>query len=401
MANMIKAIEHMTGLSVDDDAKLLRYAQEAVREMAGRLDEPVLWPFVKELADTGSGVDIQNARVLNAAKNGCKAREVSFSHIGEIKYSEDRPVFYRKGTLGFVLPDGGTVFVAEWPTVTFNGDSGLPEMYEEAIIRYVAKAMLEDEARRLRETLPDAITAVLPDLPVPPVFNYSPVTPQIADLVSVGSVKVPAYIAKFSTITGLSSWGTDVSVDYTAWEAHRDDENDEMMRAIAERLGITIAEFRASREFKQAFDALVQQGEVATIQRQLREASDRAQVDVGRFQGELQKAIEDARLTYQRSVEFRQRTTQAELANEAQELERQVQQYGQHLARYRAILERWGADVSRQVQEAQIKLQSTGSRIELIRREAARVFSMFQQALSNLRNTHTAKDDLPIRLPAI
>ena len=328
MATYQVKVEDLIG-SVGDTAAISDFCTDTARELVNIAPKDILHVMAEEIDDSGSGATLSNAKFLYAKKDGYEAPKVEpdktarYTDSNSIYYATTKsPICYILKNKAFVKPSGGQVFAVKFPTIAYGDSFGSYASSGTVVAQELEPIILLGAAvkGRLRQ-LADKRTS----LPTGLVFPSTPSVPSLSSN-QIGTLPTaPAYTAP--TIAGATeeltatitsgTIGTDADfLDFSDWfevlgHMIEDEEDTELASAQLQKISTYLNTYSQAMQNKMNIfnDANVE------------------------YQAEVQKAVENARLSSQDDAQLLQKY-QAELQNYSNELNAQVQSYTNDLQRF-------------------------------------------------------------------
>ncbi len=327
MATFQARIEDYIG-SFSDTSALDAWLTHAARLIVHLMPDNKAEKFTKTLTDGGSGISIEDYRPLWAHKSGYKAIKFSasvkarLSLAGSIyKATATSPAWYIELLKAYVIPSGGSIVVVPLPIVvsTMSSITLFPNEYGHGIVLYAAIQGLLQQLNDLTQSTISGITfsaGSAPSTPSAPSFTY---TSGLGDVIDTTSITFTDTLAYIQPVFGGSFTGIDSALSNA---------DVELARGHASQL----------------------QTHLENYTRNLENNWNVFQKDKGEYDGTLQKAIEDARLTQQRLIEKARLTSNVSLANEAKKLEKQIGEYASILQKFQGDVASYTAQVQEEIQ---------------------------------------------------
>jgi len=333
MATFEAQIVGLTSLTIDDSsaptrAELNQFLTDGAKEIINHLPKHLLPLCSAEQSFTsGSANALNTGKVLSVfrsdgdIKQPC--RQIDSSYKGRVLDSDDMdyatitdPVYYIENNAVDVFPEGGSVTYSEvqYPTVSYTASdiSLFPDEAEYLVVLYGAIKALQNKMGSKFSELPTDIT--LSALPVPPVVPTLS-SNQIGSLPTAPAYTAPAIAGATEELTAAITTGNSV-VDFSDWfdvlgDMIQTDEDTELASAQLQKISTYLNTYSQAMQNKMNIfnDANVE------------------------YQAEVQKAVENARLSSQDDAQLLQKY-QAELQNYSNELNAQVQSYTSDLQRF-------------------------------------------------------------------
>ena len=333
MATFEVQVEGLTSLSIDGSSaptqnELTQFLTDGAKEIINHLPKHLLPLCSAEQSFTsGSANALNTGKVLSVfrsdgdIKQPC--RQIDSSYKGRVLDSDDMdyatitdPVYYIENNAVDVFPEGGSVTYSEvqYPTVSYTASdiSLFPDEAEYLVVLYGAIKALQNKMGSKFSELPTDIT--LSALPVPPVVPTLS-SNQIGSLPTAPAYTAPAIAGATEELTAAITTGNSV-VDFSDWfdvlgDMIQTDEDTELASAQLQKISTYLNTYSQAMQNKMNIfnDANVE------------------------YQAEVQKAVENARLSSQDDAQLLQKY-QAELQNYSNELNAQVQSYTSDLQRF-------------------------------------------------------------------
>ena len=328
MATYQVKVEDLIG-SVGDTAAISDFCTDTARELVNIAPKDILHVMAEEIDDSGSGATLSNAKFLYAKKDGYEAPKVEpdktarYTDSNSIYYATTKsPICYILKNKAFVKPSGGQVFAVKFPTIAFGDSFGSYASSGTVVAQELEPIILLGAAvkGRLRQ-LADKRTS----LPTGLVFPSTPSVPSLSanQIGTLGTA--PVYTAPkvggateelTATIEAATAGEATDKYDFSRWfdlvaDYIEDSEDIELAQAQIQKISTYL------NSYAQA------------MQNQMNVFND-ANVE---YQAEVQKAVENARLSSQDDAQLLQKY-QAELQNYSNELNAQVQSYTSDLQRF-------------------------------------------------------------------
>lgn len=343
MATFEAQIVGLTSLTIDDSsaptrAELNQFLTDGAKEIINHLPKHLLPLCSAEQSFTsGSANALNTGKVLSVfrsdgdIKQPC--RQIDSSYKGRVLDSDDMdyttitdPVYYIENNAIDVFPEGGSVTYSEvqYPTISYTASdiSVFPDEAEYLVVLYGAIKALQNKMGSKFSELPTDIT--LSALPVPPVV------PTLSSN-QIGSLPTaPAYTAP--KVAGATEELT-VTID-------------------AATAGEATDKYDFSRWFDLAADYIEDSEDIELAQAQIQKISTylnayaqamQNQMNVfnknnAEYQAEVQKAVENARLSSQDDAQL-------------------LQKYSNELGAYSTEVQVYQADASTKIQNYSAKIQ--------------------------------------------
>ena len=328
MATYQVKVEDLIG-SVGDTAAISDFCTDTARELVNIAPKDILHVMAEEIDDSGSGATLTNAKFLYAKKDGYEAPKVEpdktarYTDSNSIYYATTKsPICYILKNKAFVKPSGGQVFAVKFPTIAFGDSFGSYASSGTVVAQELEPIILLGAAvkGRLRQ-LGDKRTS----LPTGLVYPSTPSVPSLSanQIGSLGTA--PVYTAPkvggateelTATIEAATAGEATDKYDFSRWfdlvaDYIEDSEDIELAQAQIQKISTYL------NSYAQA------------MQNQMNVFND-ANVE---YQAEVQKAVENARLSSQDDAQLLQKY-QSELQNYSNELNAQVQSYTSDLQRF-------------------------------------------------------------------
>tara|TARA_R110000744_G_scaffold40374_2_gene91583 strand:- start:1691 stop:2761 length:1071 start_codon:yes stop_codon:yes gene_type:complete len=328
MATYQTKIEDLIG-SVGDTTAISDFCTDTARDIINTAPSDILNVMAEEIDDSGSGATLNNAKFLYAKKSGYEASRVNANKTARYTDSNSiylatvqNPICYIEKNKVFVKPSGGQVFAVKFPTIAYGDSFGSYASSGTVVAQELEPAILLGAAvkGRLRQ-LADKRTS----LPVGLVYPPTPLVPSLSAN-QIGTMPTaPAYTAPkvggeteeltAAITTGAIGDSTD-QLDVSKWwdvlaDMIETDEDPELASAQLQKITSYV------NTYSQA------------MQNQMNLYNKTNSV----YQGELQKLVENARLSSQDDSQLLQKY-QAEIQNYSNELNAQVQSYTTDLQRF-------------------------------------------------------------------
>ena len=288
----------------------------------------------------GGGVSVTTAKFLYAEKSGYQATEIEASNkaratdSGSIFYATTKsPSYYREEGKIYVVPNGGSVHVVDYPTIAYSnsGVTGVPDDVEHLVIMGAAVKARIGQLTLLRNAISDLssptfteVEFVLEAIPTITDLSLSEIAPTLvlesspvlSDLVISANPPVPPPTPVFTdntvTLTGITTPAyippvTDLS--FTSADTFITTQEDvELANAELQKVSQQINKFQAD------------------MQNQTQKFNESNVV----YQAEVQKAIQDVQLDSgkdSREYESKLRKFNEELSRYQQLVNKEVQEY--------------------------------------------------------------------------
>jgi hypothetical protein len=328
MATYQVKVEDLIG-SVGDTDAISDFCTDTARELVNIAPKDILHVMAEEIDDSGSGATLTNAKFLYAKKDGYEAPKVEpdktarYTDSNSIYYATTKsPICYILKNKAFVKPSGGQVFAVKFPTIAFGDSFGSYASSGTVVAQELEPVILLGAAvkGRLRQ-LGDKRTS----LPTGLVFPSTPSVPSLSANQIGTLATAPVYTAPkvggateelTATIEAATAGEATDKYDFSRWfdlvaDYIEDSEDIELAQAQIQKISTYL------NSYAQA------------MQNQMNVFND-ANVE---YQAEVQKAVENARLSSQDDAQLLQKY-QAELQNYSNELNAQVQSYTSDLQRF-------------------------------------------------------------------
>ena len=328
MATYQVKVEDLIG-SIGDTAAISDFCTDTARELVNIAPKAILHVMAEEIDDSGSGATLTNAKFLYAKKDGYEAPKVEpdktarYTDSNSIYYATTKsPICYILKNKAFVKPSGGQVFAVKFPTIAFGDSFGSYASSGTVVAQELEPVILLGAAvkGRLRQ-LGDKRTS----LPTGLVFPSTPSVPSLSANQIGTLATAPVYTAPkvggateelTATIEAATAGEATDKYDFSRWfdlvaDYIEDSEDIELAQAQIQKISTYL------NAYAQA------------MQNQMNVFND-ANVE---YQAEVQKAVENARLSSQDDAQLLQKY-QAELQNYSNELNAQVQSYTSDLQRF-------------------------------------------------------------------
>lgn len=327
MATYKAQIEDYIG-SFSDTSALDAWLTHAARLIVHLMPDNKAEKFTKTLTDGGSGISIEDYRPLWAHKSGYRAikfpadMKARLSLSGSIyKATATSPAWYIELLKAYIVPSGGSVVVVPLPTVvnTMSSITLFPNEYKHGIVLYAAIQGLIQLLNTLSQTTLGGITfssGTAPTTPPAPTFVYSDGSATSITSTSITFSDTLAY-------TQPTFGGSFANIDSALGNA-----DVELARGHASQLQVHLENY--SKDLQNNWSVF--------------------QKDKGEYDGTLQKAIEDARLTQQRLIEAARLGTDVSLQNKAKSLEAKVGEYVNKLQKFQTDISSYAAQVQEEIQ---------------------------------------------------
>lgn len=353
------------------------YARDGARLIIHSLPQSLLWLVSVEKQDAGSGVLVQNGKVLFVHKDGRRAipipASMSASALDATSIhapSDFSPVYWAKNGRIYVRGEsaGGTVCVVEYPLVDVTGEEiiGLPEDLDHLVVYYTAALLSAAKATALTPpTAPSATSAPsIPEVPVSLVLSlpqapsgFSSVsvnipalgTPTPLDLSEAVIPAIPSEPAiSYTDAVSVAPSATTIAAlpqtvpAYTKPTLHADYEGD-----------LNLFDSYAGQEDTDMMASVLQKIEghlrqyTADIENEQREFEK----ELALFRDTVARNIEQAKITAQEASQTAQQATDVALRNKAQAVEAAYRDYELTLRRFDASLQHYNLYVQKVVQE--------------------------------------------------
>jgi len=341
MSTFQSRIEDYIGSYADTNA-LSEWLTAGAKLISDILPSDELEKFATKSIDSGSGVNVKNARVVSVTKDGYRARNIPLGNSAQVLdtnsifYATSKsPFYYIKAGLGYCVPLGGDFYLYTYPTVAYTDTSiaEFPESQQHAVVLYAsiqgATSNLNTVINSLGAETLKSLTP--PSVPPVPVFTYTDATgATISSTTITVSSSLPTYTKPVST-ANFNNLETYISTE---------------------------------EDFEKASTEAVQQkNKLEQFQMDLYNELNKFNGEAKNYDSELQEAIAQAQLTQQRLLADAQRNDNIELANKAKELEKQVAEYTNSLQRFQVEVASYQAQVSENVQEYATSIQKHSGQV--------------------------------------
>ena len=338
MATFEAQIVGLTSLTIDDSsaptrAELNQFLTDGAKEIINHLPKHLLPLCSAEQSFTSGSADtLSTGKVLSVfrsdgdIKQPC--RQIDSSYKGRVLDSDDMdyatitdPVYYIENNAVDVFPEGGSVTYSEvqYPTVSYTASdiSLFPDEAEYLVVLYGAIKALQNKMGSKFSELPTDIT--LSALPVPPVVPTLS-SNQIGSLPTAPAYTAPAIAGATEELTAAITTGNSV-VDFSDWfdvlgDMIQTDEDTELASAQLQKISTYLNTYSQAMQNKMNIfnDANVE------------------------YQAEVQKAVENARLSSQDDAQL-------------------LQKYSNELGAYSTEVQVYQADASTKIQNYSAKIQ--------------------------------------------
>lgn len=323
---------------------------DSLGEIVSELPDSALFSIAEAVADSGSGVDVADRRVLRAHKANITAGKVDYIVATDTQrtFYANQPIWYELGGTAYIKPEGGSFLLTKELAAGHLDTSvtGANNFFTQLLIAKASINVTRMKMIRARESFSDAITLpTAPAVPTAPAFTYTDATPTTLATVTIGSLgTAPTYTPPALTPS------------YTDFDTYFDLEDAEVGAMAIEKLQQQVREFQAELQ-----DALT--------------VTNTANIE---YQANLQKVIQQAQIDLERLRDDAQRSDNLDLANEARELERQVSQYAQSLQRFSQELALYNAQVNAESTRFAQSLQLGTNEIRSLSFDAQRLQALYR-----------------------
>lgn len=314
--------------SAATDSVLDDLIADSLAEVIAELPLSALFSIAETATDSGSGVSIAEKRVLRAYKDSSGiywAKKVDYLYANDSArtFVATEPYWYELGGTAYIIPSGGTFLMTQALTATTASESitGANRLFYLLVCAKATLHVIRLKFAEIREAL-IAVTALptTPTLPSAPSFTYT-------DATTVGVTATT--IASFGTAPVYT--GPTLSLDYTDYSTYFDLEDSEIGMLALAKLQKQLESFREE------------------MQDALNDFND-ANVE---YQATIRGNIEQAGITLQEELSNAQRDDNVDITNRAKQLEQQVVEYQNELARH-----------AEEVRSYQVQVNSAASRVE-------------------------------------
>ena len=221
MSTFQSRIEDYIGSYADTNA-LSEWLTAGAKLISDILPSDELEKFATKSIDSGSGVNVKNARVVSVTKDGYRARNIPLGNSAQVLdtnsifYATSKsPFYYIKAGLGYCVPLGGDFYLYTYPTVAYTDTSiaEFPESQQHAVVLY---ASIQGATSNLNTAISSLGAETLksltpPSIPSAPSFTYTDAsgTTVVVTTIDISSITAPTYTKP--TIT-LATAPSDLSI---------------------------------------------------------------------------------------------------------------------------------------------------------------------------------------------
>jgi len=351
MATFTQQVDSLAGSSSGTNA--VQWFNDGVKDVINRfaiVNPNILPMFATQSADlTGSSttLDLSSAhRVISVFRRNSNssvtyktARQIAVKDrfkasdsTSLLRATEENPVYYIRNQTLNVLPlptnsqtaHADVVQTTELGSLSGSSISNFPSEYYRLPVLYASMKLLH--VKMVGHALPsDLSISSAPSIPSAPSFT----APNGAIQNAVGAMSF--------SLTGTAPVFTPPvmeDVDTSAVQTFIDDDDIELARSQVEKISAQVQKFNAD----------------------LASANQKFQEDNVEYQAKVQKDIQQFTTDANRAIQLMQTSTNVDLQNKAQVLQKEVGEYTATLNRYGQDLARFSADVQADVQEHSTKL---------------------------------------------
>lgn len=361
-------IENLAGVTVakaDADAWLT----DAAKDLINLLPTSCLYQVSTTITDDGTnGATPPSCRLVAVHKAGRPAREVPASDKAKLtdngslhQATELRPAFYRESGKIRIEPGGGTVEVAEFPTIndsdTATSVSGIPDELGPAAIVHAARRALQKEVATVRAGIATDLTLpAVPTAPAAPAISYTNAAAATIASTSIGTLPAPPSYTKVGptlSFTNLDSWTAD--------------EDPEMVEAAAGKLRLQLEEFAQE------------------IQEELSETN----TALADYNSEVERIIQQAQIDAQKAAQEAQMATDVDVQNKWRATETALSEYAHELSRFQSQLGAYAQEAGAEMQDFAQRVQRDAQAHNMLLAEIQGLTAQYQEIIQHFISSYS------------
>ena len=351
MATLQDKVQAYIG-TVSDTTSLTGWLVNGVHKIIDIMPLPRLTNYTTNLADSGSGININNYKVIRAHKLGYEAIGVpaglksAVIDSNSIYYATNRnPVYYEENGMGYIIPSGGTIIALQYPVVTYSTLSGSTQFltdFETPIVLWASIQGAIQSYNTVMTSLSNLTLGTIADLPVTPIapsFTWTDASIGTYSPTIIGSLgTAPTYT---KPVTGAAFTNAGVYIDT--------DQDIELGKASLDIQNSLLNNYQLD------------------IANELNEYNKELEI----YKSTVEQVFKQAELTQQVVLQSAKDTTDLNLQNEIYSFNKQIEQYKSNLQLYSSQIESYGANTNKVIQEYSADInkysQLLNSKIALIK----------------------------------